>query len=86
MTKNSHSLGWITDDGIKRDLDSKLLEAKTRFEKEEKEKARRALLEFAKVVLYQTGISISQNASDILVGKTRQIMNDLYDPRLYFQG
>jgi len=86
MTKNSHSLGWITDDSIKRNLDSKLLEAKTHFEKGEKEKARRALLEFAKVVLYQTGMSISQNASDILVGETRQIMNDLYDPRLYFQG
>jgi multimeric flavodoxin WrbA len=86
LIKNSHSLGWITDERIKRELDLKLLEAKTLLEKGEREKARCALLEFAKVVLYQTGISVSQNASDILVGEARQIMNDLYDSRLYFQS
>lgn len=86
LTENSHQHGWISDDRIKRDLGSKLLEAKTHFEKGEKEKARLALFEYAKIVLYQTDLSISKNASEILAGESRRIMNDLYDPLSYFKG
>jgi hypothetical protein len=86
IAQKSHSLGWITDDRIKNALDSQLLEAKTRLKEGKKEKARLALFEFAKIVLYQTGITISQSASDVLAGETRQIMKDLYDPHSYTEG
>jgi len=86
IARKSHSLGWITGDRIKNALDSQLLEAKTRLEEGKKEKARLALFEFAKIVLYQTGITISQSASDVLAGETRQIMKDLYDPHSYIEG
>jgi len=79
LTEKSHLFGWISNEHEPAKLISSLKRAEAHTARDENREAVKALLGFAREIFYNTGISIREDGSSLLVQETRRAIADLYD-------